>query len=334
MDCREQLDILQNIGDCPAFAERIEDTIRSPLRAAAVDILQLNIGKRCNLLCKHCHVGAGPHRTEAMSRLVLEQCLAIAGDSGISTIDVTGGSPEMNPHLEWFLDEAAMLNRRLMVRSNCAILLEEGYERFIDIYAANRVEIVTSLPDWREQKTDAMRGRGIFAKILEAMKRLNRRGYGAAGSGLILDIVHNPAGAYLPGSQDSLEHEYRLRLAQDHSVSFNSLYCITNIPIGRYLEFLIRSGNYSDYIRDLCGAYNPAAVERVMCKTTLSVGWDGTLYDCDFNQMLDLPVDHGAPNSVFDFDLELLRNRPIVVNNHCYGCVAGAGSSCQGTITA
>jgi radical SAM/Cys-rich protein len=334
MDVKQQLEFLQDTGGCPHFAERILDTVRSPLRATSIDILQLNVGRRCNLACRHCHVGAGPFRTELMHRRVLEQCLGIASNPGISAIDVTGGSPEMNPHIEWFLDEASRLRKRLMVRSNCAILMEGGYEKFIDIYSRNGVEIVTSLPDWRSEKTDAMRGGGVFGKIIEAMKLLNRRGYAAPESGLVLDIVHNPVGAYLPGAQDSLEHEYRTRLLRDHGVLFNSLYCITNLPVGRYLEYLVRSGNYSDYIRSLCAAYNPAAVENVMCKTTISVGFDGTLYDCDFNQMLELPINHGAPKSVFDFDFEMLRRRVIVVNNHCYGCVAGAGSSCQGTTTA
>jgi radical SAM/Cys-rich protein len=334
MDVKQQLELLQDMGGCPHFAERILDTARSPLRATGIDILQLNVGRRCNLACRHCHVGAGPLRTELMDRRVLEQCLVIASDPGISTVDVTGGSPEMNPHLEWFLDEASSLHKRLMVRSNCAILTEAGYEQYIDIYARNEVEIVTSLPDWRSEKTDAMRGGGAFGKIIEAMKLLNGRGYAAPGSRLVLDIVHNPVGAYMPGPQASLEHEYRMRLSRDYGVSFNSLYCITNLPVGRYLEYLVLSGNYSDYIRSLCTSYNPAAVENVMCKTTISVGFDGTLYDCDFNQMLELPINHGSPKSVFDFDFETLCDRIIVVNNHCYGCVAGAGSSCQGTTVA
>jgi radical SAM/Cys-rich protein len=332
MDCRQQLAVLHDIGDHPHFAERILDTNRSPLRSENIETLQINTGRRCNLICRHCHVEAGPDRVEVMQRAVLEKCLEIVANSDISAMDITGGSPEMNPHLEWFLDEAAKLGRRLMVRSNSAILVEDAYNKFIEIYARNGVEIVTSLPDWRETKTDSMRGRGIFAKIIKAMKDLNLRGYGMVGSGLILNIVHNPVGAYIPGTQESLENEYRKRLAGEHGISFNSLFCITNIPIGRYLDFLIQSGNYYDYISKLCGAYNPSAVEHVMCKTTISVGWDGTLYDCDFNQMLALPVNHGAPQCIFDFDLAKLRNRDIVVNNHCYGCVAGAGSSCRGTI--
>ena len=331
MDCREQLYYLRNIGKHPHFSERVRDTLRSPLHAEGVEILQINTGKRCNLACKHCHVNAGPQRTEVMPLEVFEKCLDVAVSSDISTIDITGGSPEMNPHLEWFLNRASRLGRRLMVRSNLAILLEGEYAKFVNIYADNGVELVASLPDYHGGRTDAMRGDGIYMKIINAMKLLNDRGYGTDGSGLVLDIVHNPAGAYLPGHQSALESEYRRKLADDHGVEFNSLYCITNIPIGRYLDYLIRSGNYDDYIHELCSAYNPAAVERVMCKTTISVGWDGTLYDCDFNQMLELPVDHDAPHSIFDFNRELLEAREIVVGNHCYGCVAGTGSSCQGS---
>jgi radical SAM/Cys-rich protein len=330
LDCRQQLEVLGNIGEHTHFIERVLDAYRSPIRAENIRTLQINIGKRCNLLCKHCHVEAGPDRPEVMGRAVLRQCLGVVKSAGIPTVDITGGSPEMNPHLEWFLDEAAGLALHLMVRSNSAILLNEAYKKFIEIYARNRVEVITSLPDWREAKTDRMRGEGIFAKIIGGIKELNKRGYGIPGSGLVLNIVHNPAGAYLPGAQASLENEYRKRLESGHGIYFNSLYCITNIPVGRYLEFLIKSGNYCSYIHELCGAFNLSAVEHVMCKTALSVGWDGVLYDCDFNQMLGLQVNSGAPASIFEFDLEKLKSRDIVVNNHCYGCVAGAGSSCGG----
>jgi len=330
MNFHEQLAYLRDTGEYPHFSERVKETLDSSLRADHVEILQINMGKRCNLSCKHCHVFASPDQTELMSREVLERCLEASGFPEISTIDITGGSPEMNPWLEWFLSRASMLGKRLIVRSNCAILLEEEYSKFFDIYARYRVEIITSLPDCRGIATDTIRGRGTFQKIIQAMKMLNERGYGKRGSGLILSLVHNPAGAFLPGPQQALESEYARMLSEYFDIRFNGLYCITNIPIGRYLEFLIRSGNYDDYIRELCSAYNPDAVRRVMCKTTISVGWDGTLYDCDFNQMLDIPVNHSAPQSVFDFDPERLAEREIMVHNHCYGCTAGSGSSCQG----
>ncbi len=330
MNVMEQLAVLRGIGSRSAFADRIDVLRSGPLAAAGVDILQVNVGKRCNLSCRHCHVEAGPGREEVMTRGIMEKCLAVMRTTGISTLDITGGSPEMNPHLAWFLGEAAALRRRLIVRSNLAILLKKEYGHFIDEYAGNRVEVVTSLPDYIEGKSDRQRGAGVFSKVITVMRELNRRGYGEEGSGLMLNVVHNPAGAYLPGSQAVLEGEYRRRLADEHGVRFNSLFCITNVPIGRYLEYLLASGNFEDYLAELSGAYNPAAVENVMCRKTVSVGWDGMLYDCDFNQMLDLPVGHGAPDHIDEFDIERIGNRKIVIGNHCYGCTAGAGSSCQG----
>jgi radical SAM/Cys-rich protein len=263
----------------------------------------------------------------------LDKCLEILSSFPISTIDITGGSPEMNPHLEWFLDEASLLNRRLIVRSNLTLLLEEPYRHFIDVFTQNKVEIVTSLPDYLETKSDRQRGAGVFGKVVEAMRELNLRGYGMKNSGLYIDIVHNPVGAYLPGSQAALEHEYHERLLTEHGVHFNQLFCITNLPVGRYLDYLIESGNFEDYLSALCHSYNPAAVKNVMCQTMLSVGWNGLLYDCDFNQMLDLTVNLGTLTSIMDFDMDKLKNREIVINNHCYGCVAGSGSSCQGATT-
>ena len=332
MDRREQRDHLEHIGGFPPFAERIMSSASSPLRAAGIEILQINVGNRCNLRCRHCHVDAGPDRTEIMGRAVMEKCLEAAASAGISSIDVTGGAPEMNPHLGWFLESAAAPGRRLMVRSNLAILMEGDSREFIDIYARNRVEVIASLPDCGGARTDAVRGAGVFSAVIGALRLLNEKGYGSAGSGLVLSLVHNPAGAYLPARQAALESDYRKRLFEVHGISFNNLHCMTNLPVGRYLEYLVRSGNYEDYFRDLCGSYNPDALERVMCRNTLSVGWDGTLYDCDFNQALGLPVGPDAPSTIFGFDRGLLDRRGIVVRNHCYGCVAGQGSSCRGAV--
>jgi radical SAM/Cys-rich protein len=330
MDTEEQLRILRSAGGCLPFREKIERSSKSPLTSDKIDILQINVGRRCNLSCRHCHVEAGPDRTEIMSRETMSACLAIAKNKEISIIDITGGAPEMNPHLEWFLGETEKLGKRLIVRTNLVILLDSGYAGFMDAYVKNRVEVVTSLPDYHDERTDRQRGKGVFQRVIQVMKLLNARGYGRTDTGLVLNIVHNPAGTYLPGAQEALEREYKRRLLDEHGVTFNSLFCITNVPIGRYLEYLLESGNFEDYMADICGAYNPAAVDNVMCRTTLSVGWDGTLYDCDFNQMIDLPVNHGAPDNIAAFDFEMLRNRPIVIDNHCYGCTAGAGSSCQG----
>jgi len=333
MDAGEQLRILDRIGDIPSLEGTIRKISRFPLIAKGVEILQINVGKVCNLSCRHCHVNAGPERTEMMSRPVLAKCLEALCSSPITTIDITGGAPEMNPHLAWFIREAAQLNRRLLVRSNLTLLLDEPYRHLIDVFTENKVEIVTSLPDYLESKSDRQRGAGVFRKVIDALRELNLRGYGRPESALRLDIVHNPVGAYLPGSQASLEHEYRRRLWDEHGVCFNQLFCLTNLPVGRYLDYLIASGNLEDYFSSLWHSFNPSAVDHVMCLTTLSVGWDGSLYDCDFNQMLELTVNHGAPKSIMDFDIDKLKNREIVINNHCYGCVAGAGSSCRGATT-
>jgi radical SAM/Cys-rich protein len=309
-----------------------QEKVRRPLKARNIETLQINVGKKCNLSCRHCHVEAGPERTELMSQATLEACLGIIKDNPIGTVDITGGSPEMNPGLPWFLGAVSELNRRIMVRSNLVILTEANYARFIEIYAKHGIEVVSSLPAYDVDKFERQRGEKTFDRVIEAIRKLNQTGYGRPGSGLILNLVHNPVGAYLPGSQSALERDYRIRLSVDYGIYFNSLYCLTNCPVGRYLEFLVRTNNYNDYMRALISAFNLSAVDRVMCRTTLSVGWDGTLYDCDFNQMLNLPVNHGAPDHIDDFDLKRLNNRQVMVGNHCFSCTAGAGSSCQGAL--
>ena len=331
MDTNEQLRILGSAAGCVSFKERFERSSNTHLVAANINILQINMGKRCNLSCRHCHVDAGPGRIEMMSREILNACLEIANEKEISTIDITGGSPEMNPHLEWFLGEAGKLGKRIIVRSNLVILLDDAYAGFIDVYAKNGVEVITSLPGYHDDGTNRQRGSGVFSRIIQAMRLLNQKEYGRKESGLVLDIVHNPVGAYLPGAQKALEAEYKKRLFNEYGVVFNRLFCMTNMPVGRYLEYLLKSGNFEDYMADLCGAYNPLAAENVMCRSTVSVGWDGVLYDCDFNQMLGLRINHGMPDTIMDFNIEKLKSREIIIGNHCYGCTAGTGSSCQGT---
>ena len=306
--------------------------LRDPLVAEDIQIFQLNVGRRCNLACKHCHVSAGPQRSEMMERAVFEKCLQVLSKHPIGTIDITGGSPEMNPNLPWFIREAAKLGRRLLVRSNLMILHQDQYREYVDLYADNQVEVVASLPHYNAQRADRQRGEGVFSQVIRMMRELNAKGYGQPGSGLILDLVSNPVGAYLPGPQAHLAHEYRQRLAAEHGVVFNNLFVLTNSPVGRYLEYLIRTDNYEDYMTELINAFNWSAVDHVMCRNTLSVGWEGGLYDCDFNQMLALPVDHGAPSHIDIFDFDLLKTRRIVIANHCFACTAGAGSSCQGTL--
>ncbi len=316
----------------PEASPSFEKRLPGPLRASGVEILQMNLGYRCNLNCRHCHVEAGPSRTEMMTRKVMEQCLTVLEAFPIPTIDITGGAPEMHPDLPWLLQKSVRLKRRLLVRTNGAILIEEGFESFIDLYAENQVEVIVSLPHTDPQATNRQRGEGTFLRVIEALRKLNAKGYGQTGSRLILDLVHNPSGAYLPGAQAALERTYRQALQEKYKVSFNRLFCLTNMPIGRYLEYLRQTDNDVEYMTALVSAYNPNALSKVMCRTTLSVAWDGRLYDCDFNQMIGRPIDHGAPDHISAFDLKRLANRQIVVDNHCYGCTAGAGSSCQGEI--
>jgi radical SAM/Cys-rich protein len=328
MKIEEQIEVLKKIPGSVDFKERLQD----PLEARSVEILQINLGKKCNLSCRHCHVEAGPDRTEFMTRETMEACLGILKDNPIGTVDITGGSPEMNPELPWLIEQVSALGRRLMVRSNLVILTEEKYAHFNGIYVKYGIEVVSSMPSYDINKFERQRGEKTFDQVIEAIRKLNQMGYGRPGSGLILNLVHNPVGAYLPGSQSAMEYDYRNRLSGDYGVYFNSLYCLTNCPVGRYLEFLVRTNNYNDYMRALISAFNLSAVDSVMCRTTLSVGWDGSLYDCDFNQMLNLPVNHGVPDHVKIFDMEQLKSRQIVVGNHCFSCTAGAGSSCQGAL--
>jgi len=314
------------------FVAKLAEIGQNPLMAAGVQIMQLNITRCCNLVCRHCHVKATPDRTEMMSLEVLAECIRIARQFRINTIDITGGSPELHPELPWLLHTLADDGKHTMVRTNLAILLEDRFRGFPELYRDCKVEVVGSLPDYLEERTDRQRGAGTFKKCILALQNLNALGYGREGTGLVLDLAHNPAGSYLPGNQASLEAEYRRTLRDKFNVEFNRLFVLTNCPIGRFHDFLVRSGNLDDYMRMLRQTFNPVAVPNVMCRTMLSVGWDGRLYDCDFNQVLDLPVNSDVPGHVRDFDSGRLGNRHIVLGNHCYACCAGAGSSCQGSL--
>ncbi len=316
----------------PKVSPSFEEMVSTPLRASGVEILQINVGYRCNLECRHCHVQAGPQRSEAMTREVMEECLRVLRTTPLPTIDITGGSPELHPLFPWFVEECARLDRRLLVRSNGVLLLDEHCAPLLDLYMRSRVEIVLSLPHVDPQITDRQRGTGVFHRVIEAIRMLNARGYGIEGTGLPLTLVHNPAGAYLPGAQKALQSSYRAALRERYGISFTRLFSITNMPIGRYLEYLRRTDNYGDYMRTLIKAFNPESLKGLMCRSMVSVGWNGRLYDCDFNQMLGLPIDHGLPDHISGFDKERLVGREIVIGDHCYGCTAGSGSSCQGQI--
>jgi radical SAM/Cys-rich protein len=302
------------------------------LRAATVETLQVNVGKLCNQACKHCHVDASPKRTEIMTRETAEQVLAVLQRFRIPILDITGGAPELNPTFRWLVTEARALGTHVMVRHNLTVMFEPGQEDLPAFFRAHQVEVISSLPYFLEQQTDAQRGNGVFAKSIAAMRRLNAVGYGIAGSGLLLNLVYNPVGAFLPPAQSSIEADFKRELRDRYDLTFNHLYTITNMPIQRFLDYLRRSGNEERYMRKLVEAFNPHAVAGVMCRSLVSVDWTGKLYDCDFNQMLELSVAENMPQTLAEFDLEKLAARRIVTVAHCFGCTAGAGSSCGGAV--
>ncbi len=318
----------------PSFGEKLNESGLLPLKPKSLDIFQINVGKMCNQVCKHCHVDAGPDRKEIMTQKTMEQCLDAIRVSGAKIVDLTGGAPEMNPNFRWFVDEIRKLDvDKIIVRCNLTIIVaNKKYKDLPDFFKQHRIEVVSSLPYFNASRTDAQRGEGVFEKSIKALKMLNEAGYGIDGSGLTLNLVYNPSGAFLPASQNALETEFKKRLKSSHDVEFNQLLTITNLPISRFLEYLLDSGNYENYMEKLIGAYNPVAASNVMCRNTISVGWDGYLYDCDFNQMLELKVSNPILH-VSEFNLEKLSQRNIVINQHCFGCTAGAGSSCGGATT-
>lgn len=333
---QRQVEILDNgvfkEGRLPTFKNKISAIGHFPLRPAALEIFQVNVGYMCNQVCKHCHVDAGPDRQEIMTRETMQQCLDALVQSKIKTLDITGGAPEMNPNFRWFVAEAHQAGvTEIIVRSNLTILVANPkYNDLPDFFKANGVRVCSSLPFYNAGKTDRQRGEGVFADSIKALKMLNAVGYGHEGSGLLLDLVYNPVGAFLPGDQKALERDFKHELEGHFGIMFNNLFTITNIPISRFLDFLLESGNYEEYMEKLVNAFNPAAVPGVMCRNTISIDWQGNLYDCDFNQMLGLRVDDRVVRHVRDFNVRDLENRDIVVSQHCFACTAGAGSSCQG----
>lgn len=327
-----QLQVINAPGGHPRFDDHLARSGLGELRADGIGVLQVSVGKVCNQTCRHCHVDAGPDRREAMTRETMQLCLDALEKGSIPTLDVTGGAPEMNPHFRWLAAEARKLGRRVIDRCNLTILLAPGFTDLPEFLAEHRVEVVASLPCYGPDNTDRQRGDGVFEKSIAALRRLNDLGYGKAGGDLSLSLVYNPLGPGLPPPQAKLETAYRKELAERFGIEFTRLYAITNMPISRFLDDLLQSGKYDAYMQKLIEAFNPAAVEGVMCRTTLSVNWDGTLSDCDFNQMLELPLVPGQPRHIRDFDATSLSARRVVTGQHCYGCTAGSGSSCQGAI--
>ncbi|MEO8962694.1 MAG: arsenosugar biosynthesis radical SAM (seleno)protein ArsS [Ginsengibacter sp.] len=335
-DVHEQLEILElnnNDSVLPSFKQKLIQSGLSPLKPINIEIFQVNLGKMCNQTCSHCHVDAGPDRKEIMTRETMQQCIEVLKNHpSLKTIDLTGGAPEMNPNFRWFVEEIKKLERHIIVRCNLTIILAN--KRYFDLpefYKQHNIEVVSSLPCYTQERTDKQRGNHVFEKSIQALQMLNAIGYGKKETGLILNLVYNPAGAFLPPPQQTLENEYKEVLMKEFGIVFNHLFTITNIPINRFLDYLLISGNYEKYMEKLVNAYNPAAAANVMCRTTISIGWDGFIYDCDFNQMLEMKVGTQEKH-ISQYNVDELNNRNILTGQHCYGCTAGAGSSCGGAV--
>lgn len=315
-----------------SFQTALESAGQFPLISTRIETLQINVGRRCNQTCRHCHVDAGPDRTEMMPDAVVDRVLEIIERTDIPTVDITGGAPELHQRWREIVLTGAKAGKRVIDRCNLTITRLPNYRYLPAFFAEHRVEVVASLPHYRQKSTDNQRGDGVFEDSIEALRELNQLDYGREGSGLVVDLVTNPVGTFLPGDQGVLEAEWKRQMRRLYGIEFNRLFTITNMPISRFLEFLQQGERLGDYMEMLVNAFNPSAAAGVMCRNTLSIGSDGTLHDCDFNQMLGLPLHRDAPRSVFEFDLEALNRREIVVGPHCYGCTAGAGSSCGGRI--
>jgi radical SAM/Cys-rich protein len=318
----------ENRFDAKLAAHRLE-----PLTAAGtIGTLQVNVGKLCNQACKHCHVEAGPTRTEIMTLETVVEVLEALRRCAIPTLDITGGAPELNPHFKRLVLEARRMGAHVIVRHNLTVQFTPGHEGLPELFRDHQVEVIASLPYFTADRTDAQRGRGVFDQSIAALRRLNDLGYGCDGSGLLLNLVYNPVGAFLPPDQASSERDFKRELMARHGVVFNRLYTITNMPIRRYLAYLRRTGNEERYREKLVTSFNPNAVTGLMCRTQVNVGWDGSLYDCDFNQMLEMGVGPGLPRRIGDLDSARMGDRRIVTGDHCFGCTAGAGSSCGGAV--
>jgi radical SAM/Cys-rich protein len=319
-----QLAKLNDASDV-AFTKKLSENNLHPLKPTQIDTFQINLGKMCNQVCQHCHVDAGPDRKEIMTRDTMQQCVDLIAKHQFKTIDLTGGAPEMNPDFRWFIEAVRKVSpdSTIIVRSNLTIITaNKKYHDLPQFFAKYKLEVTSSLPYFEAKRTDKQRGNGVFESSIKGLLMLNEVGYSQEGTGLILNLVYNPAGAFLPDSQEALELKFKQKLKDNFNVDFNSLFAITNLPISRFLNFLIASENLEDYMDELISAYNPTAAENVMCRNTLSIGWDGYLYDCDFNQMLELKTATKSQH-IGDFNLEELQSRNIIVNQHCYGCTAG-----------
>ncbi len=320
------------MNSTPHFQSALANAGLGPLRRAAVTWLQVNLGRKCNQACTHCHVDASPARTEMMDGPTVARVLQILEENpGIGQIDLTGGAPELSPHFRRMVVHARSLKRRVIDRCNLTILSEPGQEDLAEFLAEHQVEVVASLPCYTQDNVDKQRGKGVFARSISGLQRLNSLGYGKPGTGLKLDLVYNPGGAFLPGPQASLQADYERRLMAEHGIVFNALLTITNMPIKRFARDLARNGKTQAYMNLLLQAFNPATVEGLMCRHLVSVDWQGAIYDCDFNQMLEMPVP-GKARTIWELEVGALDGAAVAVADHCFGCTAGAGSSCGGAL--
>jgi radical SAM/Cys-rich protein len=321
---------LKPVAESP-FSRCLLENGQDPLRRERLRELQVNVGRLCNQACNHCHVDAGPKRTEIMAWETMERILDWSRTSGIAVVDVTGGAPEINPHFRRFVDGFLALGAQVISRCNLTVLLESGQEDLTSWYAQRKIHLVCSLPCYTRKNVDAQRGDGVFDKSIEALRRLNAAGYGH-DEALVLDLVYNPGGAFLPGAQEKLEADYKKRLNEDFGIVFLRLMTLANMPINRFAHFLERTGQYEKYMQLLEDNFNPATVPGLMCRHLISVDWLGRVYDCDFNQMLDMPLGDKPQRYLWDLSAPQLDGAPIAVDSHCLGCTAGAGSSCGGAL--
>jgi radical SAM/Cys-rich protein len=310
------------------YSTSFSDKVDSFLPALSLKTFQINVGRWCNQACRHCHVDASPKRTEAMNHITAEKCIQlIKSIPSIETVDITGGAPEGNPEFTYLVKESKRLGKHVIDRCNLTILEEEGFEYLYEFLSSHKIEIIASLPHFAKSRTDNQRGKGVFEKSVIALQKLNKLGY---GKDISLSLVYNPTGLFLSSSQLQLEREFKENLYEQFGIIFNNLYCINNLPINRFLNSLFNGGKFSEYMDILCTAYNPATLDGLMCRHQISVGYDGKIYDCDFNQMLEMPSE--KVGHIDNFDLDRFLGRHIVLANHCFGCTAGAGSSCGGEI--
>lgn len=331
-----QVSILENrLKESVRFKDKLKEIGLFPLKPWEISIFQINVGKMCNQTCSHCHVDAGPDREEIMNRETMMQCIDAIRQGPFTTIDLTGGAPEKNPNFRWFIAllRSEFPDKEIIVRSNLTIINEsEEYLDLPEFFAKYKLTVVSSLPCYTQDNVDQQRGRGVFDRSINALLRLNEVGYGKENSGLKLHLVYNPGGTSLPGSQTGLQKDYKKELWDTHQIVFNNLFTITNMPINRFLNYLVIQDKYEEYMQTLIDHFNPSAAMTVMCRDTISIGWDGFIYDCDFNQQLDLTVESSAPQHIKDFSFKQISERDIVLGQHCFGCTAGEGSSCQGAL--